>query len=330
MNMKTRALRSAITGNAVLTLCVSLWLTGAATTRAQLLEIEPHVTVSGSRILLQDLVRSRAALPDGWGEREIAAAPPPREVASLTLSDVASALNTYDDMSRAVLRGRPVIEVTSRYRTVSLDQLQRALDAYLSEHTEWDGRRFEVCADRLNLPHVAEGTLDIAIVALHEGPGYGRIWAEIDLLIDGQSSGKDHLRVDLNEIRPYWAATRPLSRGETLTADHMEKRWITVTEASRYYPAEHVVEGMELRRNVRAGQMLAAGMLAEPLYVRRGEVVRVVSQRGGLTVTMRARALADGRRDERIMCVNERSGRRMHVRLVSPREALLDDSEERS
>ncbi len=330
MNIDTRTRSTVQTSGTLLTLCVALWLSGSPIAQAQLLELEAHVTVSGPRVLLRDIVRKGIALPEGWGEREIADAPPPQETLSLSLSDVAAALNQYEDMRHAVLRGRQMIEITSRYRTVTLEQLQRTLDAYLQEHTEWEGRRFEVCADRLNLPHVAEGDLDISIIDLHEGPGHGRVWAEIDLLIDEQPSGTDYLRVDLNEIRPFWAATRPLSRGEILKSEHVEKRWIAANKADRYYPADHVVEGMELRRNVRTGQMLAAGMLAEPVYVRRGEVVRVVSQRGGLTVTLRARALADGRRDERILCVNERSGRRMHVRLISPREAVLDDSEERS
>lgn len=327
--MKTQA-RIHFTAARFLSLCAAFWFAGASSAGAQLLELEAEVTISGPRVLLQDIVRKGIALPAGWGEREIADAPPPRETLSLTLSDVAAALNQHDDMRHAVLRGRPIIDITSRYRTVTIEQLQRTLDAYLAEHAEWEGRRFEVCAERLNLPHVAEGDLDITIMGLHEGPGYGRVWAEIDLLIDEQSSGHDYLRVDLNEIRPFWSATRPLSRGETLKTEHVKKRWIVVNQADRYYPADHVVEGMELRRNVRAGQMFAAGMLAEPVYVRRGEVIRVVSQRGGLTVTLRARALADGRRDERILCVNERSGRRMHVRLISPREAILDDSEERS
>lgn len=293
--------------------------------RAQVLELEPRAIVSGARILLQDIVRAGTSLPEGWGGRSIAEAPVSRETKALALTEVAQMMNGYDDMRNVVLRGRPVIQVSVKHRSVNVERIQQAVDAFVSQHAEWKGRRFEVSADPLELPHVPDGTLDVAVLALSEAPDSGKVSADIRVIVDGHPYGDGAMGVGLVEMLPFWATTRPLARGETLTDSDLEMRWLAASVASRYFPADRPVAGMELRRSMPAGQLLAAGMLAQPVYARRGEIVQVVSRRGGLTVSLRARALVDGRRDERILCVNEQSGRRMQVRMVQPRSALLDD-----
>ena len=304
---------------------VLLLLATAPGIGAQVLEIEPRAIVSGARVLLQDLVRAGTSLPEGWGARIVADAPSLLETKALSLTEVAQMMSGYDDMRHVVLRGKPVIQVSVQHRTLDMERVQQAVDRYVQSHAEWAGRRFEVAPDPLNLPRVPNGKLDVEVVALHEGSGSEPLAADLRVVVDGQPYEAGPLSVNLIEQRAYWAATRPLARGEVLTADAIEKRWIAEPDASRYYPAEHPVAGMELRRAVQSGQLLAAGMLAQPVYARRGEMVRVVSRRGGLTVSLRARALVDGRREERILCVNEQSGRRMQVRLVQPRGAVLDN-----
>ena len=291
---------------------------------AQLIELKEQATVSGADVLLRDVIRDPGTLPAEWRDRRVASAPNPRQTRQITLVDVAQSLNGYGDMNSVVLRGRSSIEITARHRSVELEDVQQAVDDYVFDEAEWDGRRFEVCEDQFRLPHIPDGDLAVYVVALREGREPGRAIAEVSLHVNGEPHAGTS-RVHLMELRPYWAASRPLQRGEVITFDSVTERWLPALEAGRYFPGTHPVEGMELRRNVQAGQLFTSGMLAEPVFARRGEVIQVVSQRGPLTVTMRARALADGRRDESILCVNEQSGRRMHVRLVGPREAMLDD-----
>ena len=300
-------------------------LLACAPAGAQVLELQPRVIVSGARVLLQDLVRAGTALPAGWGTRSMAEAPPPQETRALSLTEVAQTMSGYDDMAHVVLRGRPVIQVSVKHRSVDIEKIQQAVDRYGETRAPWKGRRFEVTQEGLQLPHVPEGAMGVAVLGMREGELAGRAEADIRLIVDGQPYGDGPVKVPLAELRPFWAANRPLARGDVLTRSVVEKHWLPEREAGRYYPADNAVLGMELRRSLQTGQLLAAGMLDEPVYARRGEMVRVVSQRGGLTVTLRARALADGRRDSRILCVNEQSGRRMQVRLVQPRAGLLDE-----
>ena len=302
---------------------LGLW-TLAAVADAQVLEIEPRAMASGARILLQDLVRAGTSLPDGWGTRSIADAPAPRETKALSLSEVAQTMNAYDDMRNVVLRGRPVIQVSTKHQSVNLDRLQQAVDDFVRRHAEWKGRRFEVVQSNVDMPQVPEGRQDLVVTQIAPVSESGKTVADVRVVVDGQTYGKG-VQVGLTEMRPFWSVTRPLARGETLTADVLELRWISEPNAARFFPADVSVVGMELKRSLQAGQILAAGMLAQPVCARRGEMVQVLSRRGGLTVSLRARALSDGRRDEHILCVNEQSGRKMQVRLIQPRSALLEE-----
>ena len=309
-------------------MAAALWLAMACASGAQVLEIEAKASCSGPRVLLQDLVRPGYALPEGWGTRSIADAPPLAQTRELTLPEIAQALNAFDDMRNVVLRGRTVVQVTAKQRTLDAEQMQRAVDRFAQASEEWKGRRFEVITEKGVLPNVPHGSLEIEVMGIKEGPEYGKVAAEVRLTVDGVAVGKETARVELAELRPFWAANRPLNRGETLTEEMLDKQWLADRDGARHYPADKPVAGMALRRSVQAGQLFAVGMLAEPMHAKRVEIVRVISQRGGLTVTLRARALADGRRAEKILCVNEQSGKRMNVRLVHPRRALLEDETE--
>ncbi len=300
--------------------------TFAVSAPAQVLELEARATASGSRVLLQDIVRNGSSLPDGWGGREVADAPQSREVMMLALSDVASALNNYDDMRHVVLRGRQVIQVAARQRPVDVLEFQKAIDTYVRGNDALVNRRFQIDEEALGSPTVPDGAFSINVTAIRELSEPGKAVADVAVMIDGKPTGSGFpSRIDLVELRPYWAVTRPMNRGDIINPEVIEQRWLSARDAGRHYSAEHSIDGMEVRRNLHAGSLLAAGMLAEPIFARRGDVVRVITRSGPLTVTMRARALGEGRRDERIVCVNEQSGRRMSVRLVRPREAMLDE-----
>ena len=301
------------------TLCLAPFVKG------QILEIKARASVVGARVVLEDLVRPGVTLPEGWGERDIADAPPPQEMRTLSLSEIAEALKPYEDMSRVVLRGRQVVELTSESQPVQVELVQHAVNEYVLNRAGWEDRRFEVDTARIKSFHVPKGALKVEVHSLKQDPEKEAFVADIGVRVAGSEKEEVSMRVSLQELRPFWAVNRHMARGDMVSAGHLEKKWIPEGDASRYYPVDNVVEGKELRRNLQAGDLIAQGMLREPMYVRRGEVVRVVFESGSLNVTLRARALADGRRGDNILCVNESSGQRMYVRIVRPREAVLDN-----
>lgn len=300
-------------------------LIGPAVLRGQTLELRTSTIVEGPDVLLGDLLLAENDVPAGWLDRLIAEAPVPGQSKEVLLGDVARALHAYPDMHNVVLRGNPSIHVTVQVETLDTLQLESAIAAFAEQQDALSGQRFRVDSQVHTLPSVPSGDAwspeILAIDADHDG-----YFARLRFVSsDGSYTPETgSYRIALDELFPYWQVSHPVSRGESLTEGDLTTRWLPQKEATRFYPAEENIAGMEVRRNLRGGQMISQGSLAEPMFARRGEVVRVLLQRGGLSITLRARAMADGRRDERIPCLNERSGRRLYVRMVSPREAILE------
>lgn len=298
---------------------------------AYTLDIVSERTVDGETIRLQHIVRDPDALPQDWAGREIAPAPSPGETRTLTLRSVAEALNPYADMQKVVLHGPMEITVSARAYAPDFDTLDQAIEAYLDgTHDETVPRRFRVCRDTARMPTLPPGDQTITIASLdsHQDSAPQRV-VRFTIDIDGQrhpATGSWNLPVI--EQKPFWMATRPIPRGAVLDEADVAFQWLEASATSRYYPGETTVTGLETRRGLRAGQAIQAGALAEPMLARRGETINVSHSNGGLSITLRARALSDGRRDERIACINERSGRRMHVRLIGIREAVLEEPRE--
>lgn len=316
---------------ASISLLALIWLCGVGAVSARVLEVVPSVSADGVRVLLREIVRGGGALPDGWGDREIVEAPLPGKDLTLSLSDIATALSAYEDMRNVVLRGRSHVRISSPSQALEADLVDKALEAYGARHEKWSGRRLRVCRDRPLLSAVPAGEVRIEVQDLREDLSSGKLFAELNVHGDGgQSTSGKSITVPVVEMRPYWAAARPLLRGAILTEKDVVEHWAESGGAARHYPVTQPVAGMEVRRGIPAERVLTADMLAPPVYAKRGEIVRIITQKGPLTVTLRARALSDGRRDEQIGCVNERSGRRMYVRLVRPREGILDSTEGQS
>ena len=102
----------------------------------------------------------------------------------------------------------------------------------------------------------------------------------------------------------------PIVRGQALRAADLA---LSETDVSRLHKAYFTriddVVGLRSKRAVRAGQTLHAGLLRREQLVKRGAQVQIVADTGGLYVTMRGKALADGGLGDRIRVKNLNSGR---------------------
>jgi flagella basal body P-ring formation protein FlgA len=295
---------------------------------AMVIHLNPTAVVDGSGVRFGDLVSSGQSVPAGWDARRVADVASTATVWTLQLGDVARMLHQYTDMHHVVLLGNPEIQITVRVETFAFDRLDAAISAYLGSSEEYKDRRFMMCRRTGVLPLLPSGEEWQPAVSRLQQTGSAMTAHVAFTSRTGRTWDGGEIEIPLVEVFPYWQSARPLLRGGVLSERDVEVRWLSRADGTRYYPASESIVGMELRRNMPSGQMLVLGALVPPVYARRGEVVRVQVQHGGMTVTLRARALADGRRDERIPCLNERSGKRLYVRMVSPREAILEGGSE--
>lgn len=127
--------------------------------------------------------------------------------------------------------------------------------------------------------------------------------------------------------RPIVVAARPVERGAIITAADVELRNTDLTASgSLRRPAIVAVGdaiGMEVRHAIRAGEPLFLDQLRSPVVVKRGEVITVTSQAGGIRVRTTARARQDAAVGELVQVESLETRERYDVRVTGPREATI-------
>ncbi len=125
---------------------------------------------------------------------------------------------------------------------------------------------------------------------------------------------------------PVVVAVRPITRGDVITAADIEMRTVDVSSKSVNQKAVDSVEkliGMEARQAIQVGDVVLADEVQSPILVKRGDVVTVSSQSGGIRVRTTAKALHDGARGDLVQVESLASHQKYDVRVVGMREAAV-------
>jgi flagella basal body P-ring formation protein FlgA len=122
-------------------------------------------------------------------------------------------------------------------------------------------------------------------------------------------------------------AVRTLAKGDVITAADVELQNIEspagATARRATIGAVDNVIGMEARQSIQEGQVIFTDQVQPPLMVKRGDLVTVNSQGGGIRVRTTARARVDGVRGELIQVESLESRERYDVQVIGPNEAAV-------
>ena len=81
--------------------------------------------------------------------------------------------------------------------------------------------------------------------------------------------------------------------------------------------------GMEARQAIEPGDMIFTDHVQAPVLVKRGEMITVVSQGGGIRVRTTARSRQDGAKGDLVQVESADKRERYDVRVTGPREAAV-------
>jgi flagella basal body P-ring formation protein FlgA len=127
--------------------------------------------------------------------------------------------------------------------------------------------------------------------------------------------------------KPVVVAVEPLSRGEVITAAHLELRAVDFLPkaAGRRTPVESLegLIGMEARQAIQAGAVVFSDQVQSPVLIKRGEVISVSSHAGGIRVRTTARARQDGAKGDVVQVESLETRERFDARVVGVGEAAL-------
>jgi flagella basal body P-ring formation protein FlgA len=207
--------------------------------------------------------------------------------AALLLAGEASAL--FDMQSHASIR-----DAARQHAAASADSL---------------GGRAEVTVSPLD-SRLKLNACDQPLETYDSPNGLNRGRGVVGVRCSGSKPWKLFVPVSIAVMEAVVVTRRPLVRGQALQADDLV---LSETDVSRmhkaYFTRIEDVVGLRSKRAIRTGQTLHAGLLKREKLVRRGKPVAIIAELGGLEVSVRGKALADGSRGDQIRVENLASGR---------------------
>jgi flagella basal body P-ring formation protein FlgA len=293
---------------------------------AQTLAVMNDIVVSGPDVLLKDLVQQPSTLPEQWGERVVVPAPEPGQSQDYALASIAYALQRYPDMRAVTLRGHLRLSVERPGQAVDVARLEKAVEDFIDEAPDWPNPMSRVEFERVRKKiMVPLGEVEVMVEDYSLDQDRQTTCFEVSVMVDGLPVCMVPMRARLVAMQEVWVAARPLQRGQVLSLDDLEVRLVPEdTTRKKYVPVHESITGLEISRPLKMNQPLRHYYLRSPICADRGDWINVVHRRKGLSVTMRARALGRGRRGDRILCMNERSKRRVLVSLVDSGEGIIE------
>jgi flagella basal body P-ring formation protein FlgA len=188
-----------------------------------------------------------------------------------------------------------VVDATTLSGLISADLAARGLLPQGAElHTRFDNPALSYSAEAVETP--------VTLVSLRYQPGAASFSARfqvagMDLPVDVAGS------IDLLVEVPHLAAS--LKAGAVLTLADIEMKRVPLDFADQS-GVENLDElvGKQLRRNSRAGLMLKAADVTEPLAVRRNTEVTVLLRTGPMTLTVIGQSLGDAASGQPVQVMN--------------------------
>ncbi len=296
----------------------------AAVSAENILLLRSSVKVTGAEVVLGDLVTDRSSLPEAWVKRRLFSAPPVGEVSYFALTTIAHALQDYHDMQRVMLRGEPVISVQREDRRLEQYELEEPILSYLSGASPWDGLDLQV--DIISIPdntRIPVGKTEFTVTAVDQKTSRGYSLAYVVVRVDGLKVKEIPVGIEIQSLTDVWVVRKNLSPGHLLELEDLRKEKRVVEATSGYVPSSEHMVGFEVTRGLGASTLLLRNSISKPVCVRRGEWVAINVYGGNLQITLRGKAMVNGRLGERILCVNERSQRQVLVELVGVGSGIL-------
>lgn len=281
------------------------------------LYIKKSLEVTSREITLGDLVEDRSQIPAEWKTRRVLTAPPAGEVNYHALTTIAKALGRYTDMKAVTLSGEPVVSISRRERRIEKDEFYDPLMAYLKKHAPWSNKELDVKI--INVPknsRIPAGDTEYHISRIDQKTSKGYSVAYVIVMVDKVQELEVPVGIEIQQLTEVWVTTGTLERGHILSANDLRSEMHVVDATANYVSSSEDLSGHEVNRTVAAGDLLRRNVISKPTCAKRGEWVAINAAGQNLHITLRGKAMANGRLGEKIMCVNERSQRQVLVELT--------------
>jgi flagella basal body P-ring formation protein FlgA len=197
---------------------------------------------------------------------------------------------------------------------------------FLEKKAPWPQEAMEIASVRIYPSRlwVPEGELFIEIMPPRTDTFLGRITSMISIKVDGVEVRRARASAHIEVFMPVVAATRYIRKGEVIAEEDLVQRVMPISRLKgRYLDDPGKAVGKAARRTIRAGQVVSADLLREPVVMRRGQKVMILAASDCLVVKVPGEALENGGLGDTVKVRNIMSRRTVIARVRDSRTVVV-------
>ena len=267
--------------------------------------IHSAVTVTGSRIYLNDVIESDTHLPTNTKDMVLMNAPAPGKDKFLPGKWVASVIRTKGRLSDSVEITAPEqVHIRRAYQTITTERLEDFFYSYVEgriEDPEFKITRIKVRGtDKFPV-----GAITLDLLEPEPQKITGRVNLRVMVKVDGEKFGWLTLSGWVDCYETVVCTSSYLSRGTVLKPADLEyERMNTSRMPAAVIRDLNDAVGKRLKRNIKAGNYLRRNMLSVPPVIHKGDKVKLVAKSGNIKIVTLGIAKSAGGTGDQIRIEN--------------------------
>lgn len=306
-----------------------LFLAFAALTlqaRAAVLELRAQITMIGGTLTLNDLLSSSQGVSAEDLSAPVADSPTLGNSQTWTRDELAQHLPPTLKADTIEWTGAATCEVDRPATTCTAHDVRGLITAELARHLPADSDFAILEIPNVDPFSIPQGPLDTR-VNLSEG-SLRHEWADatIEFRYQGELAVTKSVRFHWACTRLVWQATNTINSGDPLSAAYFQQVETNVLKLpGSLQPATDFPDGKVAAHALPEGKILMQSDWVEPVLVKRDDLVTVLYDHHGISITVEAKAMSNGSRNDVIAVQNLTSHKVFNARVVDQRSLVYDE-----
>ncbi len=217
---------------------------------------------------------------------------------------------------RLVVPGKAVISRSSI--TISKEKIAGIVAEYIRKKSlsSGDGTTVKNIIVQKDLV-VPKGKITYRIMNKKQYTSSGRTAVYVDFTVDGYFHKKIRALVDIERLADVVVTSRPLGRHKIITKEdiYVKRTDISKLQVNIINDPEKVI-GRRTKRSIDPATVLRTDLVELPPIVKRGDVVTIIAEAGGMRITALGKIKKKGHKGERLKVINLNSKKEIYARVV--------------
>jgi flagella basal body P-ring formation protein FlgA len=201
---------------------------------------------------------------------------------------------------------------------ISQEQVEEIFKKFVLENSPWKHEEMNIQRVHFSgIPSIPTGKMTYDIKVSPKERFIGSVTATIDFFVGDEKARTLVVTGKVEVFGNAYLAAHPLKQNQIVTEADLEVQKINLTEAAdRVATSLDQVESRRVLRNVGLHQPLELKDLDKPLVLKRGDIVKIVYEQPGLSVTAKGQVNADGGVGDTLAVTNTTSQKKIFCKVL--------------